>query len=124
MVYAINKNNKISELKAPKIVVTNDGKVVIQMIEDVYNKIKESNKTRMKKVSMIDDEYCLYFSLEDKDYRITIDDQLFQQEVNILLLGIASLEAKNKDGEYTSAGESEVTNKLDKQGAEVNTYLG
>ncbi len=66
------------------------------MIEDIHNKIKESNKTRMKKVSMIDDEYCLYFSLEDKDYLITIDDQLFQQEFNTLLLGIASLETKTK----------------------------
>ncbi|QKX02804.1 hypothetical protein GOY07_00990 [Wolbachia endosymbiont of Litomosoides sigmodontis] len=46
------------------------------------NKIKESNKNKDEegKLIDIDNEYCFYFILEDKDCYITIDDQLLQQE--------------------------------------------
>ncbi|MCM1001074.1 MAG: hypothetical protein KTV72_01915, partial [Wolbachia endosymbiont of Melophagus ovinus] len=41
--YAISKNNEISELKAPKLIVHN-GQVMLQVTRDVFEEMKENNK--------------------------------------------------------------------------------
>ncbi|WP_255419665.1 hypothetical protein [Wolbachia endosymbiont of Litomosoides brasiliensis] len=44
----------------------------------MFNEIKESNKSKDKEGRLIDNEYCFYFSLEDKGCHITINDLLLQ----------------------------------------------
>ncbi|MDG7055090.1 MAG: hypothetical protein LJD31_00850 [Wolbachia endosymbiont of Menacanthus eurysternus] len=119
-VYAISKNNKVSEEKAPK--VTKDGLLVRR---DVYEKMKENNKNKNKEGQLIDDEYYIDF-FKDKNYRVIVGDKPTQELGNTLLFEIDSLKVKNDKGEHVL-----INNKpseelgLDKEGAkEVNTYLG
>lgn len=127
-IYAISKNNKISEVKAPKIVKDND-KAELLVTKEVYEDIKANNQNKNEKGEVIKDEYRIYFSLEGKDYYVTgeIGDgkAAFGDTV---FLGINSLAKKNDKGEYVSISDNEKQleelglNKGENKG--VNTYLG
>ncbi|WP_265035835.1 hypothetical protein [Wolbachia endosymbiont (group A) of Anomoia purmunda] len=122
-VYAISKNNEISELKAPKIVV--DGEAKLLVTKEVYEEMKKDNQV---KDNAEEDKWYIDFSLKGENYRITVDGQFDNDETigNTLLLSINSLEVKNKEGKFEAIEEEwDKTLGLDKDGAkEVNTYLG
>lgn len=122
--YAISKNNKISEFKAPKIVV--DGEAKLLVTKEVYEEIKKNNQHKDEKGEVIKDEYRIYFSLEGKNYRIIVGDQPINTLGNTLSFNIDSLEVKNKEGKFEAAKEGQnETLGLNKDGAkEVNNYLG
>lgn len=127
-VYAISKNNKTSELNAPKIVVKDD-KVMLQVTEEVYEDIKANNKNKDKDGKTVESEYRINFSLDGKDYYVTgkIGDgkAVFG---DTLLLDINSLAVKNDKGEYVPISDTSKQleelglNKKENKG--VNTYLG
>lgn len=127
-VYAISKNNKTSELNAPKIVVKDD-KVMLQVTKEVYEDIKANNKNKDKDGKTVESEYRINFSLDGKDYYVTgkIGDgkAVFG---DTLLLDINSLAVKNDKGEYVPISDTSKQleglglNKKENKG--VNTYLG
>ncbi|WP_250296650.1 hypothetical protein [Wolbachia endosymbiont of Oedothorax gibbosus] len=127
-VYAISRNNKISELNAPKIVVKDD-KVMLQVTKEVYEDIKANNKNKDKDGKNVEGEYRINFSLDGKDYYVTgeIGDgkAVFADTV---FLNINSLAKKNDKGEYVSI--SDEVKRLEELGLNkeenkgVNTYLG
>ncbi len=124
-IYAISKNNEISELKAPKIVVKDD-KVMLQVTKEVYEEIKKNNQHKDEKGNVEEGKYYIDFSLEGKNYRIIVGDQPINTLGNTLSFNIDSLEVKNKEGKFEAAKEGQnETLGLNKDGAkEVNTYLG
>ncbi|MCA4774214.1 hypothetical protein [Wolbachia endosymbiont of Mansonella perstans] len=120
-VYAISKNNEISEEKASK--VTQDGLLVRR---DVYGEMKEDNQVKDEQGNVKQGQYYIGFNLGDKSYRVVVGDKPTKELGNTLLFKIDSLEVKNDKGEYVSTSNkpSEELG-LNKEGAkEVNTYLG
>lgn len=122
-IYTISRNNKISELKAPKIVVNGEAKLLVT--KEVYEEMKKDNQV---KDNAEEDKWYIDFSLKGENYRIAVDGQFDNDETigNTLLLSINSLEVKNKEGKFEAIEEEwDKTLGLDKDGAkEVNTYLG
>ncbi|WP_264338514.1 hypothetical protein [Wolbachia endosymbiont (group A) of Cheilosia soror] len=122
-IYTISRNNKISELKAPKIVVNGEAKLLVT--KEVYEEMKKDNQV---KDNAEEDKWYIDFSLKGENYRIAVDGQFDNDETigNTLLLSINSLEVKNKKGKFEAIEEEwDKTLGLDKDGAkEVNTYLG
>lgn len=124
-VYAISKNNEISELKAPKV-LSECGEAKLLVTKEVYEEMKKDNQV---KDNAEEDKWYIDFSLKGENYRITVDGQFDNDETvgNSLLLIINSLEVKNKEGKFETVDKTEwnKTLGLDKEGAkEVNTYLG
>ncbi|MCM1001737.1 hypothetical protein [Wolbachia pipientis] len=126
-VYAISKNNEVSESKAPKL-VNYDGQVMLLVTRDVFEKIKENNKNKDKDGKVIEDQYYVDFNLGGKDYRVIVGGQSTEELGNTLLFETYSLEVKGADDKYTQVkDESKKLEELglNKDGAkEVNTYLG
>ncbi|WP_353285388.1 hypothetical protein [Wolbachia endosymbiont (group A) of Beris morrisii] len=131
-IYAILKNNEISELKAPKIVVNNDRKnskeTALLVTEDILMEMARNNQVKDEEGKVEKNKYYIDFSLEGKNYRIIVSiSQFINRLGNTLLFKIDSLEVKNKEGKFETVDETEwnKTLGLDKKGAEeVNTYLG
>ncbi|WP_265025607.1 hypothetical protein [Wolbachia endosymbiont (group A) of Bibio marci] len=126
---AIIKNNEISELKAPKIIVNDSKQAALLVTKEVYEEMKKDNQVKDEKGKVKEGKYYIDFSLEGKNYRIIVDDQPTNNMMmgNILLFKIDSLEVKSKEGKFETVDEAEwnKTLGLDKNGAkEVNTYLG
>ncbi len=125
---AIIKNNKISEVKAPKI-VTKDDNIMLQVTKEVYEEMKKNNQNKDKDGNVVKDEYRINFSLGDKNYYITgeIGDgkAAFSDTV---FLDINSLAVKNDKSEYVPIDDKSKQleelglNKEENKG--VNTYLG
>ncbi|MGL9717643.1 MAG: hypothetical protein ACR5K9_02950 [Wolbachia sp.] len=126
-IYAIMRNNKISELKAPKI-VNEKGQLVLLLTRDVLDEVKENNQHKDEKGQLIANEYCLYFNLEGKSYRVIVGDNATDELGNTLLLNINSLEVKNDEGKYVPISDkSKQLEELDlnkNDAKEFNTYLG
>ncbi|MGL5029070.1 MAG: hypothetical protein ACRC6C_03070 [Wolbachia pipientis] len=122
-IYAISKNNEISELKALKVI--KDGLLVTK---DAFREIARNNQVKDEEGKVEKDKYYIDFSLEGKNYRIIVDiDQLTKTLGNTLLFKIDSLKEKNDEGKFEAVNETKwsKTLGLDKDGAkEVNTYLG
>ncbi|MDE5056264.1 hypothetical protein OZD68_01425 [Wolbachia endosymbiont of Drosophila bicornuta] len=122
-IYAISKNNEISELKALKVI--KDGLLVTK---DAFREIARNNQVKDEEGKVEKDKYYIDFSLEGKNYRIIVDiNQLTSILGNTLLFKIGSLKEKNDKGKFESVNETKwnKTLGLDKDGAkEVNTYLG
>ncbi|KAB2978256.1 hypothetical protein DEF52_02045 [Wolbachia endosymbiont of Nasonia oneida] len=122
-IYAISKNNEISELKALKVI--KDGLLVT---EDAFREIVRNNQVKDEEGKVEKDKHYIDFSLEGKNYRIIVDiDQLTKTLGNTLLFKIDSLKEKNDEGKFEAVNETKwsKTLGLDKDGAkEVNTYLG
>ncbi|MGL9759401.1 MAG: hypothetical protein ACR5LA_11920 [Wolbachia sp.] len=122
---AISKNNEISEVKAPKIVIhSNQAKLLVT--KEVYEGMKENNQVKDEKDEVEKGKYYINFSLEGKSYRIIVGDQHDVLAGNTLLLNINSLEVKNEEGKFETVNKTEwkKTLGLDKEGAkEFNTYL-
>ncbi|MDX5462446.1 MAG: hypothetical protein O7157_02670 [Wolbachia endosymbiont of Tetragnatha montana] len=128
-IYTISRNNKISELNAPKIINSPDDDVALQVTKEVYEDIKANNKNKDKDGKNVEGEYRINFSLDSKDYYVTgeIGDgkAVF---VDTVFLNINSLAKKNDKGEYVSISdevkrlEELGLNKKENKG--VNTYLG
>ncbi|MBR9984077.1 MAG: hypothetical protein MUP48_06600 [Wolbachia endosymbiont of Homalodisca vitripennis] len=126
---AISKNNEISELKAPKIVIKDD-KVMLQVTKEVYEDIKANNQNKNEKGEVIKDEYRISFSLlAGKDYYVTGKFGDGKAEFgDIVSLDINSLAKKNDKGEYVPISDNKKQleelglNKEENKG--VNTYLG
>lgn len=129
--YAISKNNEISELKAPKIIFgEEEEEVALLVIKEVYEEMKKNNQVKDEKGKVEDGKYYIDLSLEGKNYRIIIGDQSFVTLGNTLVFKIDSLEMKNKEGKFETVNKTEwkKTLGLDKEGAkegakEFNTYL-
>ncbi|GFT22510.1 uncharacterized protein NPIL_455771 [Nephila pilipes] len=124
-IYTISRNNKISELKAPKV-FSECGEAKLLVTKEVYEEMKKDNQV---KDNAEEDKWYIDFSLKGENYRITVDGQSDNDETvgNSLLLIINSLEVKNKEGKFETVDKTEwnKTLGLDKEGAkEVNTYLG
>ncbi|MFP3016904.1 MAG: hypothetical protein ACEY3L_18625 [Wolbachia sp.] len=124
-IYAISKNNEISELKAPKV-FSECGEAKLLVTKEVYEEMKKDNQV---KDNAEEDKWYIDFSLKGENYRITVGGQFGNDETvgNSLLLIINSLEVKNKKGKFETVDKTEwnKTLGLDKEGAkEVNTYLG
>lgn len=130
--YAISKNNEISELKAPKIVVHNDRKnskeTALLVTEDILMEMARNNQVKDEEGKVEKGKHYIAFSLEGKNYRIIVDiNQLTNMLGNTLLFKISSLKEKNDEGKFEAVNETKwnKTLGLDKDGAkEVNTYLG
>lgn len=126
-IYAISKNNKTSELKAPKIVIK-DGTVMLQVTKEVHEDIKANNQNKNEKGEVIKDKYRINFSLEGKNYYVTGEIGDGKAEFgDTVFLGINSLEVKNKEGKFETVDKTEWNktlglNKNENKG--VNTYLG
>ncbi|WP_264718675.1 hypothetical protein [Wolbachia endosymbiont (group A) of Lasioglossum morio] len=122
-IYAISKNNEISELKALKVI--KDGLLVTK---DAFREIARNNQVKDEEGKVEKDKHYIDFSLEGKNYRIIVDiDQLTKTLGNTLLFKIDSLKEKNDEGKFEAVNETKwsKTLGLDKDGAkEVNTYLG
>ncbi|MDE5057652.1 hypothetical protein OZD61_02460 [Wolbachia endosymbiont of Drosophila bocki] len=122
-IYAISKNNEISELKALKAI--KDGLLVTK---DAFREIARNNQVKDEEGKVEKDKCYIDFSLEGKNYRIIVDiDQLTKTLGNTLLFKIDSLKEKNDEGKFEAVNETKwsKTLGLDKDGAkEVNTYLG
>lgn len=121
-VYAIIKNNKVSEEKAPKI--TQEGLLVRR---DVYEEMKENNQVKDDNGNAKPGQYYIVFNLEDKNYRVIVGDKFTKELGNTLLFAIDSLEVKGADGKYapvTGKNKELEALGLKEQGDEINTYLG
>ncbi|WP_245611029.1 MULTISPECIES: hypothetical protein [unclassified Wolbachia] len=123
-IYTISRNNKISELKAPKIVVNGEAKLLVT--KEVYEEMKKDNQV---KDNAEEDKWYIDFSLKGENYRIAVDGQFDNDETigNTLLFKIGSLKEKSDEGKFEAVNETKwnKTLGLDKDGAkEVNTYLG
>lgn len=120
-VYAIIKNNDVSEEKAPKL--TKDGLLIRR---DVYEEMKKNNQVKDDNGNARSGQYYIDFSLNSKDYRVIVGDQ-FKEQSNTLILKVSSLEVKGDDSKYAPvANENKELEALGlkQQGDEVNTYLG
>ncbi|MDG7056966.1 MAG: hypothetical protein LKM43_02350 [Wolbachia endosymbiont of Penenirmus auritus] len=126
-VYAISKNNEISELRAPKIVIDDKGQLLLMLTRDVLKEVKENNQHKDEKGKEIQDQYCIYFTnSEGKGCRVIISNKMNPLSMgNALCLPIHSLELKNKEGKYEDMQQQVATLGLNQNGAkEFNTYLG
>ncbi|WP_341810752.1 hypothetical protein [Wolbachia endosymbiont (group A) of Campoletis raptor] len=95
-IYAISKNNEISELKALKVI--KDGLLVT---EDAFREIARNNQVKDEEGKVEKDKYYIDFSLEGKNYRIIVDINQFTNKLgNTSLFEIDSLEVKNKEGKF------------------------
>ncbi|MFT0819849.1 hypothetical protein JM189_02170 [Wolbachia endosymbiont of Nasonia vitripennis] len=95
-IYAISKNNEISELKALKVI--EDGLLVT---EDAFREIARNNQVKDEEGKVEKDKYYIDFSLEGKNYRIIVDINQFTNKLgNTSLFEIDSLEVKNKEGKF------------------------
>ncbi|MFP3020169.1 MAG: hypothetical protein ACEY3F_02280 [Wolbachia sp.] len=125
--FAIRKNNEISKLKAPNIVVDGN-KIMLQLTKEVHEDIKANNQNKNEKGEVIKDEYRIYFSLEGKDYYVTgkIGDGKAEFGDTVLLdINLLTV----KDGEKTTeikdvAKQSEELSLNKEENKGVNTYLG
>lgn len=125
---AIIKNNEISELKAPRIVIDDD-EVKLLVTKEVYEKMKKNNQNKNDKGEVVEGEYRINFSLDGKDYYVTgkIGDGKAEFG-DTVFLDINSLAVKNNKGEYVPISytnkhlEELGLNKEENKG--VNTYLG
>lgn len=127
-VYAIRKNNEISELKAPKFVIIN-GKVKVQVAEAVLKEIKENNKNKDKDGKVIEGEYRIDFTnSEGKECYVIVTSEKSQGMGDAEFLSIKSQAMKNSSGEYGSIDESNLLKTLglgtgEKDAKVFNTYL-
>lgn len=128
-VYAISKNNKISEVKAPRIAKDDNNGILLQVTKEVYEEMKANNQNKSEKGEVIKDEYRLNFSLEGKNFYVTGKIGNGKAvSADTVPLDINSLAVKNDKGEYVpiSATEKQLEelglNKKENKG--VNTYLG
>ncbi|WP_353273888.1 hypothetical protein [Wolbachia endosymbiont (group A) of Ennomos erosarius] len=123
-IYTISRNNKISELKAPKV-LSECGEAKLLVTKEVYEEMKKDNQV---KDNVEEGKYYIDFSLEGKNYRIIVDELDSDETIgNSFLLITNSLEVKNKEGKFEAVDKEEwdETLGLNKDGAkEVNTYLG
>ncbi|QOD38332.1 hypothetical protein [Candidatus Wolbachia massiliensis] len=120
-VYAISRNNKISEEKVPKI--TKDGLLITR---DVFEEMKANNQVKDNQGNVKEGQYYIDFSLGDKSYRVIIGDKFTKEQGNTLLFNINSLIVKDgdKSTEIKDADKILAELGLDKEGAkEVNPYL-
>ncbi|WP_353273589.1 hypothetical protein [Wolbachia endosymbiont (group A) of Agelastica alni] len=127
-IYAISKNNKTSELNAPKI-VDNDKQAALLVTKDTSTEMASNNQVKDEKGKVEEGKCYIDFSLEGKNYRIIVNNLPDKGNTvgNTLLLSINSLEEKNDEGKFEAVNKTEwnKTLGLDKEGAkEVNTYLG
>ncbi|WP_338406020.1 MULTISPECIES: hypothetical protein [unclassified Wolbachia] len=127
-IYAISKNNKTSELNAPKI-VDNDKQAALLVTKDTFTEMASNNQVKDEKGKVEEGKCYIDFSLEGKNYRIIVNNLPDKGNTvgNTLLLSINSLEEKNDEGKFEAVNKTEwnKTLGLDKEGAkEVNTYLG
>ncbi len=130
--YAISKNNEISELRAPKIVVNNDRKngkeTALLVTKDTFKEMARNNQVKDEEGKVEKGKHYIAFSLEGKNYRIIVDiNQLTNTLGNTLLFEIGSLKEKNDEGKFEAVNETKwnKTLGLDKDGAKgVNPYLG
>ncbi|MFP3036014.1 MAG: hypothetical protein ACEY3A_03290 [Wolbachia sp.] len=119
-VYAIIKNNEVSEEKAPK--VTKDG---LSVRRDIYEEMKKNNQ--IKDGNAKPSQYYIDFNLGNKNYRIIVGDQFNEEQGNTLLFKTYSLEVKGDDGKYaqvTSKDKESEALGLKQSSDEINTYLG
>ncbi len=122
--YAISKNNKISELEAVKIVV-DSGNVKLQVTKKEFEYIKRNNKNRDKDGRIVEGEYRIDFAnSEGKECYVIVTSEKSQEMGNTLLLNISSLNMKSNEGKYVAQTDMSKTLGLDRAGAkEFNTYL-
>ncbi|WP_250294758.1 hypothetical protein [Wolbachia endosymbiont of Oedothorax gibbosus] len=124
-IYAISKNNEISEVKSPKIAKDKDGDIILQVTKEVHEEIKKNNQVKDDTGKAKGGKYYIAFSLENNNYRIIVGDNPKETIGNTLIFNIDSLEEKNKEGKFEKVGKAQLNTPLDKEGAkEVNTYLG
>lgn len=93
------KNNEISELRAPKIVVNNDRKngkeTALLVTKDTFKEIARNNQVKDEESKVEKGKRYIAFSLEGKNYRIIVDiNQLTNTLGNTLLFEIGSLKEK------------------------------
>ncbi|WFW29490.1 MAG: hypothetical protein LJI21_01695 [Wolbachia endosymbiont of Menacanthus eurysternus] len=120
--YAISKNNEVSELKTPKL-INYDGQTMLLLTRDVFEDIKENNKNNYNE--FIENQYCIdHLNLNNKDYRITIDNK-FNEEGNTLLFKVLQSEIKNSKNEsFLKEKKSlEELNSSEKSTEKINTCL-
>ncbi len=122
--YAISKNNKISELEAMKFVV-DSGNVKLQVTKKEFEYIKRNNKNRDKDGRIVEGEYRIDFAnSEGKECYVIVTSEKSQEMGNTLLLNIRSLNMKSNEGKYVAQTDMSKTLGLDRAGAkEFNTYL-
>ncbi|MDF0607372.1 hypothetical protein HSX44_00385 [Wolbachia endosymbiont of Onchocerca gibsoni] len=122
--YAISKNNKISELEAMKFVV-DSGNVKLQVTKKEFEYIKRNNKNRDKDGRIVEGEYRIDFAnSEGKECYVIVTSEKSQEMGNTLLLNISSLNMKSNEGKYVAQTDMSKTLGLDRAGAkEFNTYL-
>ncbi len=122
--YAISKNNKISELEAMKFVV-DSGNVKLQMTKKEFEYIKRNNKNRDKDGRIVEGEYRIDFAnSEGKECYVIVTSEKSHEMGNTLLLNISSLNMKNNEGKYVAQTDMSKALGLDRVGAkEFNTYL-
>ncbi|QKX01416.1 hypothetical protein GOY13_00265 [Wolbachia endosymbiont of Cruorifilaria tuberocauda] len=123
-IYAISRDNKISELEAMKFVV-DSGNVKLQVTGDEFEYIKKNNKNKDKDGKSIDGEYRIDFSNSDgRECYVIVVSEKSKEMGNTLLLNITSLNMKDDDGKYVTQADMLKALGLDKTGAkEFNTYL-
>ncbi|QKX02040.1 hypothetical protein [Wolbachia endosymbiont of Dirofilaria (Dirofilaria) immitis] len=124
VVYAISKNNKISELEAMKFIV-DSGNVKLQVTRKEFEYIKKNNKNKDKDGKVAEGEYRIDFAnSEGKECYVIVTSEKSQEVGNTLLLDISSLSMKSDEGKYVAQTEMSKILGLDKAGAkEFNTYL-
>lgn len=113
-VYAISKNNEISELKAWKIVSVSDTQSVLQITKGKLKYIEENNKNKDKDGNLIDDEYRIDFvNQKGKEGYVIVQEAISGRLPDITLLLIKSRAMKNDEGgEYVPMGNGKLVNEL------------
>ncbi|WP_353288581.1 hypothetical protein [Wolbachia endosymbiont (group A) of Pogonocherus hispidulus] len=113
-VYAISKNNEISELKAWKIVSVSDTQSVLRITKGEFKYIKENNKNKDKDGNLIDDEYRIDFvNQKGKEGYVIVQESINDMVPDIMLLLIKSRAMKNDEGgEYVPIGNGKLVNEL------------
>ncbi|WP_341820642.1 hypothetical protein [Wolbachia endosymbiont (group A) of Myopa testacea] len=101
-IYAISKNNEISELKAWRIVSVSDTQSVLRITKGEFKYIKENNKNKDKNGNLIYGEYRIDFvNQKGKEGYFIVTKK--QEAINdvvpyIMLLPIKSQAMKNDEG--------------------------
>ncbi|WP_395463606.1 hypothetical protein [Wolbachia endosymbiont of Cantharis cryptica] len=127
-IYAINKNNEISELKAPKIVIK-DSKAMLQVTEKEREYIEANNQNKDKEGNAVVGEYRIDFTnSEGKKYYVIVTSEKSTKQGDVVFLSIKSQEMKGDDGKYVAINESDLLKALglgteETDGKVFNTYL-
>lgn len=98
-IYSIRKNNEISEMKGPKLVLANGDYVMLQVAQEDYEYIKASNKAENAEAKPGSETYDIDLELNGQRLHILCGESNLPLLGNDKYLAIGQMTLKEKDGQ-------------------------